>query len=432
MKDQTQTAARPGLARRMARWAAVLWIQVGLIILFLALLSAVAGAIVKTVWHARQRHMPHEAQAYTSGASWVPAYFQAMNDVRMRWYPYVYWKTAPMRSPYINIDQHSNRVTWNPPRAQADGKPLLRVFSFGGSTTWGSGARDDYTIPSLLAKSLAGNPQYDVEVRNYGQIGWVTSQEVIYLYQLLSRGERPDLVIFYDGINDTFLGYQNGIAGLTQNEFLRAQEFGVLGSSSGRKKLYRTALRTFVMNTGMADLVKLLTGMDATTVERTEVGPLASMAYLAPPSDFEGADAVEQDVVNIYLFNTQMVRTLGEHFGFRALFYWQPVIYSKHPLTASEQAFVGARSRQEFFSGTYRRVAAAAQSEGVHDISGILNAQGAKTYFFDSWHVTEEGDAVLARRMVADAAPLLSEAARTRRTSPPAPQARANPASAAR
>jgi len=413
MADQTERAPGAGLAWKMAHWAAMLWIQLGITILLFALLSMAAGAIVKAVRHARERRIPHETQAYpVADASWVPAYFKAMNAVQMRWYPYVYWKTAPMRSRWLNIDQHSNRVNWNAPRRL--GKPLLRVFTFGGSTTWGAGARDDYTIPSLLAKDLAGNPDYDVEVRNFGQMGWVTSQELIYLYELLRRGERPDLVIFYDGINDTFLGYQQGIAGLTQNEFLRAQEFGILASSSGRKRLYRTALRTFLMNTGMADLIKLLSGKDQVTYEVTETAPMPMLAYLAPPSDFEGTQAVEQDIVNIYLFNTQMVRTLGDRFKFRALFYWQPVIYSKHPLTAYEQAFVGARSRQEFFDGTYRRVAAAAHSEGVNDISGILDNQGAKTYFVDPWHITEEGNAVVAHRMASDAAPLLSEAARIR------------------
>ena len=420
MTDQTATAARRGLVWKLAHWAALLWIQVGITILLFALLSMAAGTIVKMVRRARERRMPHETQAYpVQSESWVPAYFKAMNSVKLRWYPYVYWKTAPMRSPYLNIDQQSNRVNWNAPRDAVGGKPVLRVFAFGGSTTWGAGARDDYTIPSLLAKSLGGNPQFNVEVRNYGQMGWVTTQEVIYLYELLRRGERPDLVVFYDGVNDTFLGYQDGIAGLTQNEFLRAGEFGILASSSGRKKLYRTALRTFLMNTGMADLIKLLSGKDKSTFEVTQVSPMASIAYLAPPSDFEGTDAVEQDVLNIYLFNNQIVRTLGERFGFRALFYWQPVIYSKHPLTRYEQSFVGSRSAQEFFAGTYKRVAAVAHEEGVNDISGILNRAGAKTYFVDPWHITEEGNAVVARRMASDAAPLLAGIAHGRG---PAPQ----------
>jgi lysophospholipase L1-like esterase len=420
MTDQTSTTAKAGRAGRILHLAAVLWLQVGIAIVFFTVLSVAGGVIVKAVRRARESGIPHETQAYPQAdASWVPAYFKAMNEVRMRWYPFVYWKTAPMRSPYLNIDQHSNRINWNAPHRPNDGRPLLRIFAFGGSTTWGASARDDYTIPSLIAKYLAQNPRYDVEVRNFGQMGWVTSQELIYLYELLRRGERPDLVIFYDGVNDTFLAYQQGIAGLSQNEFLRADEFGILASSNGRKRLYARALKTFLMNTGMADLIKLVTGKDRAVYERTETVPMAALAYLAPPSDFEGTDAVEKDIIDIYLFNVQMVRTLGEHFGFRALFYWQPVSYTKHPLTRFEQALVNGHSRQEFFIGTYKRLAAVAQREGINDISGILDTD--KTYFVDPWHITEEGNAVIAHRMVADAAPLLDAAARTRRQAPAMP-----------
>ncbi|MGO9056123.1 MAG: SGNH/GDSL hydrolase family protein [Candidatus Binataceae bacterium] len=382
-----------------------------------------SGAVVNAVGRWRQRHEPAETAAYAgTAASWASAYFRAMHNVRMRWYPYVYWKTAPMRSPYLNIDQHCNRVTWNqPPRGK--GRPLLRVFCLGGSTTWGAGARDDYTIPSLLAKHLAGHPDYDVEVDNFGQMGWVTSQELIYLYELLRRGQRPDLVIFYDGVNDTFIGYQNGMAGLTQSEFLRAQEFGIMASSSGRKKLYSTAIRTFLMNTGFADLIKMIEKQDTGDIERKETTPLSMISYLAPPSDFEGTDAVEQDVVDIYLFNRQMVETLGQRFGFRVLFYWQPVIYSKNPLTSLERNFVGSRSRQEFFTGTYKRVANAAQSGGIKDISGILDNDRGQTYFIDPWHITEAGDDIVARRLAADAAPVLRQAAQARHQAP-APSAR--------
>jgi len=382
-----------------------------------------SGALVSAIGRWRQRHEPAETAAYTGPAtSWASAYFQAMHNVRMRWYPYVYWKTAPMRSAYLNIDQHCNRVTWNqPPRGH--GRPLLRVFCFGGSTAWGTGARDDYTIPSMLAKHLAGHPDYDVEVDNFGQMGWVTSQELIYLYELLRRGQRPDLVIFYDGVNDSFIGYQNGMAGLTQSEFLRAQEFGIMASSTGRKKLYSTAIRTFLMNTGFADLIKLVKKQDTGDLERKETTPLSIISYLAPPSDFEGTDAVEQDVVNIYLFNRQIVETLGQRFGFRGLFYWQPVIYSKHPLTSLERNFAGSRSRQEFFTGTYKRVANAAHRDGINDISGILDNHRDQTYFIDPWHITEAGDDVVARRMAADAAPILAQAAQARRQ-PSAPSAR--------
>src|SRR5260370_2213048 len=105
------------------------------------------------------------------------------------------------------------------------------------------------------------------------------------LYQLLRQGQRPDLVPFYDGIKDCFTAYQNGTAGLTQSEFFRAEEFSVLGSSSGRKKLYRTALRTALMSTGMADLVKRLKGQNDPKSAPPTTKP--NLPSLAPTPSFE-------------------------------------------------------------------------------------------------------------------------------------------------
>ena len=111
-------AAKTGVLRKAARLAGIIWIQIGLTILLFAIISTIAGQVVNAITRARDRRKPPETQAYegAAGASWAPAYFKAMNSVRMRWYPYVYWKTAPLRSPYLNIDAHSNRVTWQPPR----------------------------------------------------------------------------------------------------------------------------------------------------------------------------------------------------------------------------------------------------------------------------------------------------------------------------
>lgn len=75
------------------------------------------------------------------------------------------------------------------------------------------------TIPSYLAK-------YGYDVTNYGETGYVSMQELILLIQELKTG-KPDIVIFYDGFNDTFSAYQQGVAGLPMNEFNREKEFNL-------------------------------------------------------------------------------------------------------------------------------------------------------------------------------------------------------------
>ena len=72
----------------------------------------------------------------------------------------------------------------------------------GGSSLWGFGARDDHTIPSLIARELHEHG-VRVEIRNLAEIGYVSTQEMIALSASSSRAIGPDLVLFYDGVNDT-------------------------------------------------------------------------------------------------------------------------------------------------------------------------------------------------------------------------------------
>ncbi len=66
---------------------------------------------------------------------------------------------------------------------------------FGGSTLWGTGVKDEHTIPSFL-QSFLGK---DYDVYNYGETGYVSMQELNYLLHMLAKGNIPEAVIFYDG-----------------------------------------------------------------------------------------------------------------------------------------------------------------------------------------------------------------------------------------
>ena len=411
MAERVIWAQARGWVARLVHLIAALWLQIGLTLILFWLVSMSAGFVVKRIRHARDV-IPAPQDAYPA-EPWAQQYFQSLNRVHMRWYPYAYWKAVPLSSRYLNIDADGNRVTWRKPHQDgARERPVMRLLMLGGSTLWGTGVRDDHTLASLLAKRFADSPDYELEITNLGQIGYVSTQELIMLYQLLRRGQRPDLVIFYDGVNEAFTGYQNGIGGLTQSEFFRAQEFSILGSSWGRKKLYREALHSALMSTGLADLIKFLAGKDNPNMLPHEIKPLGGLDYLAPPQDFEGTDAVEQDVVDIYLFNVQMERMLSERFKFRSLFYWQPTVFSKNQLAPFERRLLpGDPMRVEFYRGTYRRLAAQAAPNGIIDISGILNNRNALD-FIDPYHLNEAANEIVAKRMAADIAPILSQAAR--------------------
>src|SRR5262249_2285111 len=161
-------------------------------------------------------------------ADWVNSYFREFAQAnRVEWQSYVYWRRQPFAGRYITIDAGGIRRTWNPP---ADTNRKTRhIFFFGGSTMWGTAARDDYTIASILSRLLAAqtSPGDRVEVTNFAEGGYVSKQELIMLLGELQRGNVPDLAIFFDGVNDVFAAFQSGKPGIPQNESHRVREFNI-------------------------------------------------------------------------------------------------------------------------------------------------------------------------------------------------------------
>jgi hypothetical protein len=99
--------------------------------------------------------------------------------------------------PYMHVHDYA-RLTWTPPH------PTITVWFFGGSTTFGDGQRDLFTIPSEVAKMAAAD---GVQIRavNYGSQGYAAWQEVDLFKRLLKGHQAPDFAVFYHGVNDLSL-----------------------------------------------------------------------------------------------------------------------------------------------------------------------------------------------------------------------------------
>ncbi|MEP3274900.1 MAG: SGNH/GDSL hydrolase family protein [Stappiaceae bacterium] len=105
------------------------------------------------------------------------------------------WRRPETKSTTINIDENGQRVTFQP----EGGNPTKKIAFFGGSTTWGTGADDMATIPSFVAKQLP-----DFEATNYGETGYVAHQSLNRFLKHYYEGYRPEVVVFYDGVNDVW------------------------------------------------------------------------------------------------------------------------------------------------------------------------------------------------------------------------------------
>src|SRR5262249_29714696 len=79
--------------------------------------------------------------------------------------------------------------------------PVINIFVFGGSTTFGYHVSDEHTWPSYLSQILNETSEVNIKVTNYGRGYFNPSQEAILLADLLKSGHRPSLAIFMDGVN---------------------------------------------------------------------------------------------------------------------------------------------------------------------------------------------------------------------------------------
>lgn len=381
--------------------------KVFLIILSLIITSELVLDIYWTISDSRAED-PIESGIHSDvyeGNEWVKDYYRELKAVNSitgyRWYPYVYWRAAKFDGKYINIDDSGIRHTWM--AENRNGSQSLKIFVFGGSTAWGTGVPDESTIPSYIARLLYEDG-INAKVINYGEIVYITNQEVITLLQELNKGNNPDIVVFYDGINDTYVPLQYGRVGIPYNESHREEEYALLNPDN-RFHLYKTTIEKIYHSTGMYrffdNLIQIIKKEDKFEKLNRDI-----------PTDDE-LNTLKTELVRNYISNIKQVSSLSKSFGFTSLFYWQPVIFTKNHLTSYEQMSRDSMPLlvQKFFPLVYDTIQQTDFSElrnEFHNISMLL-ADKEKAFYIDPFHVSEEGNRIIAERIVKDIRKILNK-----------------------
>lgn len=148
---------------------------------------------------------------------------------------------------YQTVQRGIRRTTGFDPQRHS---PDAVVAILGGSTVFCAEVPDDYTLPSMIQQSLASKPDTDgILVWNWGVSSVHSLQELERLKYEVSQGNKPDVAIFFHGVNDVFNGIFNGDPeGAIMIREIRENKPGVLADAlklrSGR--LYRT-LRNYYL-----------------------------------------------------------------------------------------------------------------------------------------------------------------------------------------
>jgi hypothetical protein len=119
--------------------------------------------------------------------------------------PWVAFSERVFHSEKLNVDVASPLPLRRTRNVSGRSGPPLVIWAFGGSTMFGWGVPDDQTIASHLANALSrALPQRSVSVINHGHAFFFSSQELALFEMLLRRGEKCDVAVFLDGLNDAF------------------------------------------------------------------------------------------------------------------------------------------------------------------------------------------------------------------------------------
>jgi hypothetical protein len=248
---------------------------------------------------------------------WAARYWREWKETinNLQYQSYVIWRRAPYAGETINVDADGIRkTTYSSCDAGA-----YSIWIFGNSSLWGTGVPDWDTIPSLLAKKYSDAGRKAC-VKNFGEKGWVSTQELIQLMLSLKQDQqKPDLVIFYDGVTDSYLPYQSGVSDAHFNFLQTKREFESLGNNGAsleylkRTNTYRTLMEL------RSILVGSSAGRDRAHLTAEELSSMAQTTY------------------QNYVKNMRIANLLAKEYGFRCVFFWQPTLLAGHkPLTKDE------------------------------------------------------------------------------------------------
>ncbi len=157
-------------------------------LVLLAIVNWACGLYLKRSAKTKREELPN----YSNDFAYAKKVFHDYNSVQHQYEPFVGWKTLPYKGETLTITSEGTRNVPLP-----EGAKNKTVHFFGGSTMWGEGSDDEHTIPALFA---AKNPNF--EIYNHGQLAYNSRQELDALISLYATGMKPDVVVFYDGVND--------------------------------------------------------------------------------------------------------------------------------------------------------------------------------------------------------------------------------------
>ena len=313
--------------------------------------------------------------------------------------PYTIWKRRPYRGTHTTIDITGSRRTVG----NSTSEDALDIWMFGGSAVWGVGAPDHETIPSHLAALLNSTLSIDAKVRNLGRRGFVSTQEVIYLMRELQAGRRPDVVVFYNGVNDAAaVSLWPEFPGAHVSFDTVRDRFESNGEDDD--------IGWFARSTGLYKASRIV-------LDRVETDPFERdgiIVYADRDTDSTpNYRWLAERGIDLWLFNARVIDGLARTYGFIPLMAFQPGLWSteklldpsEESLIVSEMEYAGLKTimtvRAEMAAVLDERLSDPQTLDWIANLNDLF-ADTTEPVYIDYVHVTGRGNEIAARRIATE------------------------------
>jgi hypothetical protein len=381
--------------RRFYNSTAIAVLNTLLLLIVVELISAVFVKIVdlpatkKTI--ARITGQPndmvvhYQELSYFTEQDWSPLYWNEFKlALRKSYFPYLIWRGRPFDGTMLTVDPSGFRHT---PDAECR-SDSYKVYVFGGSAIWGWGSPDWGTIPAFLQSGLQSKLGAPVCVMNYGENAYVSTQGIIHLILLLESGDVPDVVIFYDGVNDILAASQSGMPIVHQN----------LSEISNLFEDHPAPIVRSFQTSNSYHLLQMVLSQIPVSVKSSR-----SRVQYDP-------DLLSDQVADSYLRNYEIVSSLADTYHFDSYFFWQPhiLIGSKQLSSEEEKMITGLNwvlrldpPLVELFQKTYKKIESETSSyDHLHYLGNIFDAL-QETVWIDTWgHVTPKANQIVSDELL--------------------------------
>ena len=233
---------------------------------------------------------------------------------------YTHFRPKPLLGKYYKLTEAGYRMTRDP----GPWPPFpdnFNVFFFGGSTSFGVGPAWA-TVASYLQDFLnesGGVRGHKAYVYNFGRSGYMSTQEAILLQNLLRESHVPDMVVFFDGLND--FCWHDGQPSSWQ---MLARHFDQVNENY-RKLMagYGIVTRWDYIRNFIRSL-PLSRALNAIIQRSTSAGIPQYQQATEVTEQSEGEEVLNR-VIDRYLHNLRQTEAISKAYEIIPVFVWQPV-----------------------------------------------------------------------------------------------------------